>query len=559
MKKVTASLLLLFAILYACTNSVKTPLLLKPGEVAADEYTINTDRDTILVTKNGALLKIPQGSIEAGSKKQVTLEIKEAYTIAQMIKAGLTTSSGEEPMSSGGMIYINPKKGQDASIKKAIDVALPTRYKDPQMKLFKGEENSDGRINWVKPDTLPVTAYDKSIANGKAIFTTQCAPCHTLGKRASGPDLAHYLRQYSGDTLLVRGYKIHAPVDAYGKTTFADSSGKPTVWSKLHQIETNLWLNQLDYYCNQSTEFGYDAPFYPALTDADYDAIYQYIQQESDRLQLPDPQLRKLSDCLDSCKAYKDRNHELLYRKQQLEDKREKQIEENGSQTIEIRHPDTVPGVRFPPPVFNNREVVNPANPQAVYYQFSIETFGWYNIDVLLKEVIGNTKTDLSVRITGSFREKLDVFLIIPDKKIYSKGGLKNDGSGNYVFAYTDGTIYLPLQTRAFILGLTENAEGIAFGLQSFTVSSSQTVELELKSSSGEIFNKAINSLNMSDIQISVSTTINADSIRKADTELKNLKEQLIRLEQLRPKNCNCYCGNEGDSWPDEIINESQK
>lgn len=54
MKKVTASLLLFLAILYACTNTGKTSLVLKPGESAADEYTINTERDTILVTKNGA-------------------------------------------------------------------------------------------------------------------------------------------------------------------------------------------------------------------------------------------------------------------------------------------------------------------------------------------------------------------------------------------------------------------------------------------------------------------------------------------------------------------------
>lgn len=160
MKKIIAPLLILLTVLYACTYSGKNSLITKPGEMPADEYTIDTERDTILVTKNGALLKIPQGAIDAGSKKQVTLEIKEAYTIAQMIKNGLTTSSGEEPMSSGGMIYINPKKGQSATLKKKIDVALPTRFKEPGMKLFKGEETEDGQLNWVKPDTLPATALD---------------------------------------------------------------------------------------------------------------------------------------------------------------------------------------------------------------------------------------------------------------------------------------------------------------------------------------------------------------------------------------------------------------
>jgi hypothetical protein len=563
MKIRLASLLLIVSLIYACSHTGKNVLLSTPADMPAGEYTIDTDRDTVLVTQHGALLKIPQGAIDAGDRKQVTLEIKEAYTIAQMIKAGLTTSSGEEPMSSGGMIYIHPKKGQDASIKKAIDVALPTRYKDPEMKLFKGEESNDGQINWVKPDTLPVTALDKSIANGKAIFTTQCAQCHTLGKRASGPDLAHYLRQYSGDTLLVRGYDIHFPSEGSERIGRADTIKTKSLNEKLVNINQELWNNQSLYFCNQVSQYGYYAPSYPALSETDIYSIYKYIQNESDLLQLPDPQLRQLSDCIDSCKLYNERRHELLYRQQLSEKQREQYIKENGKQTEEVRNPGPVapPDAvnRALPLVFDNREVVNPANPQAVYYQFSIETFGWYNIDVLLKEVIGNTKTELSVRITGSFREKLDVFLIIPDKKIYTKGGLKNDGSGNYVFAYTDGTIYLPLQARAYILGLTENAGGIAFGLQQFTISSSQTIELELKPSSGEIFDKAINSLNMSDIQINVAKTMNADSIRKADTIIRNIKLELQKVEGLRPKNCNCDCGYEGDSWPDELINETQK
>ena len=69
-----------------------------------------------------------------------------------------------------------------------------------------------------------------------------------------------------------------------------------------------------------------------------------------------------------------------------------------------------------------------------------------------------------------------------------------------------------------------------------------------------EYFNKAINELNMKDISISVKNTQNADSIRNADTVIKNLKEELIKLDDLRPKNCNCDCvWEEGSSWSDYI------
>ena len=172
--------------------------------------------------------------------------------------------------------------------------------------------------------------------------------------------------------------------------------------------------------------------------------------------------------------------------------------------------------------------------------QFKIELLMSMRVAVLLKEVIGNTKADLSVRITGSYQEQLDVFLIVPDKKIYTKGGLKNDGSGRYVFAYTDGSIYLPMGAAGYILALTENADGIAYGLLPFSIQASQELSIELQKSSTESFNKAVNDLNMSEIRINARQTKNADSIRKADTVIKNLKEQLINLEQLKPKNCDC-------------------
>lgn len=70
MKKIIASLLILLTVLYACTYSGKNSLITKPGEMPADEYTIDTERDTILVTKNGALLKIPQGPLMRGIRNK---------------------------------------------------------------------------------------------------------------------------------------------------------------------------------------------------------------------------------------------------------------------------------------------------------------------------------------------------------------------------------------------------------------------------------------------------------------------------------------------------------
>lgn len=548
MKKTIAVLLILLTVLYACNRSGQSSLLFKPGTVPAEEYTINTDRDTILVTKNGALLNIPQGALDAGNRKQVTLEIKEAYTLEQMIRSGLTTRSGEEPMSSGGMIYLNPKKGQDVTIKKAIHLALPSRYIDPGMKLFKGETTKDGSIDWVRPDTLPVSAQSISFQNGRAIYQAKCAPCHAIGKDLTGPDLAHFMNRFTGDTLLVRGYSLHIPRHYFYK---ADSSNANPLYERLRHINSDLWYNQELYFCNQKSMFGSLGTFFPELTEMDLTDIYKYIQNESGARNLPMPSQHYLGDCIDSCMRYKKLVNGLYERKEELTRKKEAQITQNGRQTVEERSPappskNTDPFV-IPPPFFTGKEIVNPANPQALYYQFSIQSFGWYNIDVLLKELPGNQKCELAVRITGAYQEKSDVFLIIPDKKIYTKGGLKKDGSGKYVFAYADGTIYLPIGSKACILGLTENADGLAFVLHTFIIGPGQEISLELKPSSPEAFNTAISSLEMKDITIKAGKTKNSDSIRKADTILKDIENQLKEAGSIRPKNCNCSCGDEGE------------
>ena len=116
MKKIITCLTILTAIIIACNTGKKNgSLLSKPDDIVADEYVINIDKDTTLETKNGALLKIPKGSLATDKGNTVILEIKEAYSMEQMILAGLTTQSDGQPLSSGGMIYINAKGGQNVT------------------------------------------------------------------------------------------------------------------------------------------------------------------------------------------------------------------------------------------------------------------------------------------------------------------------------------------------------------------------------------------------------------------------------------------------------------
>ncbi len=548
MKYIISLLVIAAIIVLSCnTGNKNSRPFSKPGDVVPDEYVINIDNDTTLVTKHGALLKIPKGSLSTSNGNTVTLEIKEAYTIEQMIYAGLTTTSNGEPLSSGGMIYINAKKGQDVKINQPIKVAIPADYLENGMQLFKGVETEDGSINWTEPGSLPENKQLAAIDKGKQLFATYCASCHVLGKDVTGPNLAHFLKRFTGDTLVVRGYTLHSGSYHFNYGPDTTSPNSNDLQKRIRDINPEVWADQDLYACNIRKYNPMVGPIY----DLSYDeltSIYQYIQNVSDEKNLPLPATVNLDDCIDSCMQYLKLTSELSDRLISAERKRDNLIGDNGPMTKEERNPQTPVAILAGDPItqpIDFETMVSPSENEAVYYQFSIETFGWFNVDVLLKDINGNQECELFVRVTGEYSERLDIFLIIPEQKIYTKAGLVQNSENEYVFAYTSGKIFLPQNVRAYILAMTENKSGIAFGLHKFTTGLRQEIGIELKASTPEEFNEAVKSIDAEKIKIAVKEAINSTGIRTEDSTLVAINEQLKKAEALRPRNCDCNCGSE--------------
>ena len=553
MKKMVTAVMLITIVLIACrTSSRSGKLLQQPGDIIADEYLINTLADTNLVTKNGAILFIPAGSLKS-SKTAVTLSIKEAYNLEQMIRSGLITKAGEEVLSSGGMIEITPKAGEDVTITRPIKVAIPGRQLNEQMKLFKGEKTVDGSINWGNPVSLPNNPQLNMIQTGQRLYHQKCASCHGIGKDLTGPDLAHFLKRFSGDTLLVRGYSLHWP---YQNNVEGDwfEMGSPTdqkLRNKLSHINPELWENQWLYFCNQKSQYGSLGTAFPDLDEAILTGIYQYIQNESERLNLPIPANAIPNDCIDSCFQYKNQKQLLTQKKEAAKAKMDTLEKDKHSLSEEERTfpvaPDTTPVTSALPPSINSNpirveDIVEPENKQSLYYQFSIESFGWYNVDMLLKEVDGSVKSDLSVRLTGEHSKDAEVFLIIPSTQTYTKGGKKKDQPEQKVFAYNDGSIYLPQQTTAYILAIAETENSVAFAIKPFSTGLNQELEISLQTADPETFNEAIRQLKLNGISINASETKNAPLLRETGKEIRNLDTALKKVELLRPRNCDCDC-----------------
>jgi len=194
------------------------------------------------------------------------------------------------------------------------------------------------------------------------------------------------------------------------------------------------------------------------------------------------------------------------------------------------------------PPVINYEDKVSAPDYSAEYYQFTIQSFGWYNIDALLKDINGVEESELFVRITGEYTKKIQVYLIIPSLKVYVDGGPAERNKEEFAFYLKNGKIPLPQNAKAYIMAVTETETSIAFAIKEFTASLKQEFDISLTASTKEAFNAAIEKLNFDNLGIKVKDAKHAKEIREANKEIKNINEELKKMNDLKPKNCDCNC-----------------
>ena len=97
------------------------------------------------------MLAIPAGAFDT-DKETIELQIQEAFTEMDIIKAGLSTTSNGELLQTAGMFSVRAFDGkQELQWKKKVSMLIPTEEVDPDMMLFNGEILEDGTVNWINP------------------------------------------------------------------------------------------------------------------------------------------------------------------------------------------------------------------------------------------------------------------------------------------------------------------------------------------------------------------------------------------------------------------------
>ncbi len=500
--KATLNFLIVILVLFcSCKQEKLFDKILNKDAITSQFFNVNKNRDTTLVTKNGMVLQIKKETFESDSTT-IKLEIKEALTNEQIVLAGLTTLSGKQALSSGGMLYINAAEGYKASIKKEIEVLVPTKNYNADMSVYEGKE-VNGKIDWINPVPLPNDTLQKQIKLGEQIFKANCNNCHRIDKDYTGPAVAGVSTRYSKQWIYDF---MKNPAGMIAKNREAKAlfnKWKPTVMTG-----------------------------FPALTHNDIDAILAYVDTKSKRKFAPTIIPEYNGACEDSCMAYLQALEDLRIDKENLEAEKPAEDFFTLDRTIPIppqNNTTELPSNNATTPI---SEKVVPNKITATFYTINIKTFGWVNIDILLKNYDALLPSELFVLLQAKYEAKYSVMLIIPSLKVFVEGG-KLKENNMYGFDETNGKISLPQNTPCIILSFAEVNDKLIFGKANFTAGLKQTVDISFTETTKEGLAAEIKTLDLDGVTAEIKAT-------EYGKNKKALEKSANEIEKLKPKNCDC-------------------
>ncbi|NML39421.1 cytochrome c [Chitinophaga sp. G-6-1-13] len=514
MSKLFLSMLLLWSC-YAC-NTADKPRIPHADKPQPELFSVNTDRDTVLLTGKGARIHIPANAIRAEGN-QVQLEVTEVYDVGEMLASGIQTVSDHQLLSSGGMINIRPAGNATALILQPIRVEVPTPFWQEGMMHYTGSTDEEGNINWTNPEPLPQQKIQDQFDKGRMLLEQNCYSCHSIDKRLTGPALLHVTARRDWKWLYAFIRNSEAVI----------ASG---------DLEASCLY--VDYNMAAMTK-------YPALSDNDLESICLYIDQVSKQKDLAG--YYRVQKARDTCQQY------LAVRGALLAKRNQALYQVMDTTLFKGTPPSNVPLYNQTPGDDDARNVPGYYNP--VYYDMVISAFGWHNLDMLLKNMPGVGKTRLTVTVKGAHRKDVQLFLVIPELRVTVEGAPLDGKADTYSFDYGD-EIRLPLNRQAWIVAMGETGGKTLFAKTGFSIQLAQQLIITPEVSKRDVFNKWLKTLGMKLVQIPDEESLNVVDVSRNDSLLRKQAAKLIEgnpdtkridamlrlLQALKPVGMDCGC-----------------
>lgn len=139
----------------ATEDSVSVDDILKYHQKKMQVFTIPADRDTTLICEEGTSIEIKANSFVSENTGEeiagnVRITVQEYYDQADIVLAGLSTTSGDKLLETGGMLHVEARAGKEKCVIKSgrdVQVGFPYSEKKEDMTLFYGYQTGT-RIDW---------------------------------------------------------------------------------------------------------------------------------------------------------------------------------------------------------------------------------------------------------------------------------------------------------------------------------------------------------------------------------------------------------------------------
>jgi cytochrome c2 len=432
-----ATVITVTLLLAHCTQADKKAAVPTVADtLPVQSFTIAAGRDTSILTKDSILFSFEKGSFST-TAKTVTVVIKEALHLSDMLKAKLTTTTDGEILQSGGMFNIEAAAGGNpVQLQKSVEVKVPTyKYRD-DMLLYKGEMK-DNKLNWVAPQPLLNKAEQKLAVSGKKLFMSNCANCHKIDKDATGPAMAYITERRCYEWLK----------DFVRNSTAMNDP--------IARCVKQQWKNAA------MTSYG------NGFSNQDFDSLYGYIAAESKKY----PRAKYFAN--DNCRSVVVKDTLAAWDVTTIDTKSSKGFNKT-TEKIDTAPPLPAGGTLLQPQA-QPEPIEYPRN--NAYYQFTIETTGWYNIDMLYQAGANVQTGTFKLQVQEQYKTRFEAYLVIPGRKILLEGHTTDNRF--FYFKNQDFTLPLPIGESGLVYIMGEEGQKALWARQFVTFTSSQTIVLQ--------------------------------------------------------------------------------
>lgn len=433
------------------------------------EFVIDTEKDTVIFGKSGTLLAIEAATFtdENGNplKGKLTLNLKEALSLSEMLENKLTTQTQDgQILQSGGMFEFTAKSDKKGkiNISKPIHAEVPTQQKIGDMSVYEGIQVSENApVQWKKEKELenwlteiPLNELDFFPKNELDLATNQ--------KNNSSKSIFQFVQEEAREAKVcgISKYILEGLSDKKFQGTFISTyefekrlkamnecCGNDLIAIYLKNLDKNLWESDklaAEYLTKNKTCRAY---------------IFEEFAAEKATKVKPKGKInRALQKYID--KLFK--NKEKAWEKFKTDfEKWDKKREELQTEVVEKLE--------------NEKRFAERLN-----YSFDLNKFGWVNIDMPIK-TDNQIPVSFDVKVKDlELKEAGRVFLIFPNEKTIID--LSRNEEGNF-YGKQEGEnfIYLPKGKEIILKAVIEKNKQLYTGETDLVIKSKikETVKVE--------------------------------------------------------------------------------